>query len=211
MGSSGFNIAQSYATARYWCNYNGISVQNGTILELPEPPDPIEVRDHIAATVRIEPPSIGMSPPDRAVVNLPTWLWVDDAWEPLSDGAIGSALSVQVEARPTGVVWSADDTGVTRIEGGFITDFEGGGGEVRCDGPGTVWRRGMREDATDCSYTFRYPSAWDPDDAFMLSATVTWELRWWLNGVDQGVFGTLTPVSTVPVDVVEIQTVGAGG
>jgi hypothetical protein len=177
----------------------------------PNPPDPEDVRDHVKARVPVRPPVMGMSPPDVAVVNLPTWLWVNGDWAPLEDGESGERMTIRVEARPIGVVWRADDEDLTRFVDGYEERYESGGGEVSCSGPGMQWRRGLADDATDCSYTFRYPSAWDDDEVFNISATVTWEFRWWLNGVDRGVFGTIDQTSSRAVEVVEIQTVGASG
>jgi hypothetical protein len=201
-----FNLAESYGVFRYSCNFGGRSVTNGTVLELPDPPDPVELRDFLTAGLTPAPPAIAMAPPDSSVVNLPTWLWVEGDWAPIGDRADGSALSVAVEARPVEVEWSADDDGV-RFEGVWFD----GGRDVTCDGPGKVWRAGLPESASSCKYTFRYPSRWDDDGAFTLVSTTRWELRWWLNDVDQGVFGTLTPSSSVSIPVIEIITVGASG
>jgi hypothetical protein len=173
------------------------------------PQDPRALRDVVAARVRPLPPSIGSAPPEVAVVNLPTWLWVNDAWEPMRDGASGAFMTIDVEARPVRVVWRFDDDGAQEPGGSYRAD--GGAGEASCDGPGVVWRRGMPEGATDCSYTFTYPSAWERSGRFAMSATVTWEFRWWLDGVDQGVFGSVEPVSTREIEVIEIQTVGTRG
>ena len=120
-----------------------------------------------------------------AVVQLPTWLWVDGEWEPIEESESQGLVTVVVQARPVQVAW------VLGEHGGVI-----------CDGPGTEWSPGFGEDATDCAYTFDASGA-----GVASSATVQWTFRWWLNGNDMGDFGDLTVTTDFAIDVAEIQAI----
>lgn len=183
---------------------SGITEDDGAVHFTVVDPVPVEVlRDRALAKIRFDPPVIGSAPPaTRSVVNLSNWLWVDTSWATLSDSDAQGAVSVTVTARPVDVTWTFDDNRSRAFAGR---------GEVVCDGPGTPWRDGLDDDASDCQYLFRYPSAWNPDGVFHGGAEVRWELTWALNGVDQGAFGEMTRASAFDVRVVEIQTVGASG
>ena len=78
---------------------------------------------------------------------------------------------------------------------------------------GRVWcgRRGLSEDATDCSYVYEHSSYGEPDGRFEASVTVTWEFEWWINDSYQGVFGTVDLAAPFGVAVGEIQAVETGG
>jgi hypothetical protein len=182
---------------------SGISEDTGAIHFTVVDPVPVEtLRDNALAKIPFNPPGVGSAPPiGRSIVNLSNWLWVDTPWVRLSDSDGQGAVTVEVFAEPIHVDWTFDDD---------YDDFEGEGSE-RCDGPGEVWRRGADEDASDCQYTFHYPSSWNDAGVFKGTATVSWDLTWSINGEDQGSFGTMTRTSAFDVNVVEIQTVGESG
>ena len=104
-----------------------------------------------------------------AVVNLPTWLWVTDDWDPIEESESQGFVTVVVQARPVDTTWDPGD-----------------GAQVICDGPGVEWAPGMPDDATDCTYTYRGSGS-----TLTASVTVRWVFHWWLNGNDMGDFGEL--------------------
>lgn len=96
------------------------------------------------------------------VVNLPTFLWVDQsAWVPSTSTAdIPGLVSVTVTATPTAVTWDLGDGSTPKT----------------CDGPGTPWTPGV--DTTDCQHTYDRSSADQPDNAFPLRATTHYDIAY---------------------------------
>jgi hypothetical protein len=171
--------------SRYWIVNEGAAV---AVV------DPLVLRDIAQARITIPDPSVGSNPPFNepgrfGVVQMPVWFWLEDPWEELGpETETVGAVTVAVAARPVTVTWATGDNG-----------------QVVCDGPGVAWRAGLPEDATDCSYTYTSSSADEPDATYALSATVTWEFEWWINGASQGVFGTLDATTPFTYQVGEIQ------
>lgn len=162
------------------------------------PPVPPEVIRDVAAA-RLEPPSPDpeTSPPlaRQAFVQVPTWLWVDEAdWEPIEVTETRGLTTVTVRATPTQARWLMGD-----------------GGGVTCLGPGVVWVSGLSEDDTDCSYTYLHSSYGETGGRFEASVAVTWEFQWWINDIYQGTFGTVDVSTSFVVAVAEIQAVETGG
>lgn len=162
------------------------------------------VRD--AATARVTPPLPAPNvSPSEAVVNFPTWLWVEDGyWQPTSATASEGAVTVRVDARPVRVTWDLDE------------------GIRVCEGPGIPWseqaeaeyerqpeeRRGRGDPA--CTFTFAHSSSVEGDGVYDASVTVSWEFSWWLNGAAQGTFGTIDRSSSFELRVGEIQALITG-
>jgi len=163
--------------------------------------DPISIDDLLAEVkerISIDDPPIDSNPSftERfAVVRIPTWLWVDEAyWEQdnLEEETRGF-VTVEVWAEPVDLVWAFDGAGDPEIE---------------CpEGPGTPWAPGAVD--PECSVLFRQSSAGQSGDAFRSTATVSWEFYWTLNGADQGPFDELLELTTeFDIQVGEIQSVG---
>ena len=159
------------------------------------------------ARARLQPaaPVPNVSPAE-AVVNFPTWLWIDEGyWESAvaSESTPGGA-SVTVEARPVRAVWDM---------------FEG---ERVCEGPGVAWSQEAQDayeaqpaDARGhgnpaCTFEFVHSSTTQPDGVYPVSVTVVWEFSWSLNGVDQGPIGTVEVSDDWELVVGEIQTLITG-
>ena len=173
----------------------GLTVRTLVLPEGAVPVSPIALRNQVFARITIPDPSLAANPPlddpDRfSVVNLPTWLWIDDPWLPITDSASQSGVSVSVTATPTAVTWDTGD-----------------GESTSCADAGTAWTPGAVEGSTSCSHTYRRASAGRPGDAYQLSATVHWVFTWTLNGTPQGQFATYDPSTTVTHQVGEIQAV----
>lgn len=150
-----------------------------------------------SARARVEPPEpiLGTSPPfdERpAIVQLPTWLWLENPWEPIVATESAGGVSVAVIATPQQVQWVMGD-----------------GSTVVCDGPGVVWHSGMSEDATDCAHTYRRSTAREPDLRYQGDASVTWDFTWTLNGADQGSFGAIETATDFSIQVGEIQAIAS--
>jgi hypothetical protein len=127
---------------------------------------------------------ISSSPAQNALqlTNLPTWLWINPTeWVPESQTAAVPGESVAATAAPVSVTWHPDD-----------------GSTVTCQGAGTPYT-GADNPASaspDCGHTYTSSSAGQPDGAFQVTATITWDVTW--QGAD-GVGGALPPLFTTAV------------
>lgn len=155
--------------------------------------DPVAVRDRVAALIAVPLPAPASAPDGNEArptfVQMTTFLWLDQAWEPLSASASEPFVTVSVTATPVIARWDMGD-----------------GHVVECDGPGVEWAPGMGEHA-DCGHTYRVASALEPDNAYTANVSVEWNFDWTLNGVDQGSFGTFEVSTEYPVYVGEILAV----
>jgi hypothetical protein len=158
-------------------------------------PAPVEVARSVLSEAPLPLPGVQMSPPPEIdqLVNLPTWLWVDN-WAPVSVTAAlpDVGASVTVTATPTRVVWDM-----------------GNGDQVICAGPGTPYIPGSGyQPSPDCGYTYRRSSAGQPDLRYQVSATMTWAASWAASGVaGGGPLGDVSTTTTFGVRVAEIQTI----
>ncbi|QYG94407.1 hypothetical protein HC251_19510 [Iamia sp. SCSIO 61187] len=149
--------------------------------------DPAALAAQALASIGIEGPAVRTSPnPNDLVVNVPTWLWVDQGWwQAYEATATAGRVTVTVTARPTSTAWSLGD-----------------GAGIRCDA-GRPWRAGLPESATDCSHTYRRAS-----DGLELSATVSLEVTWTSNIGAGGSLPAISRTSAIEVVVDEIQAIG---
>jgi hypothetical protein len=165
--------------------------------------DPALVAQQAENSMRLPSPQIETNPTTRAVVNLPTWLWLDQgAWTPESVSASVGTVTATATATPERVQWTMGD-----------------GGSVVCEGPGTPYQPSVpaQSQVTNCSYTYGRSSAGepsptgDPNDAgFPVTATITWGVTWTAQGVQAGgVLNPLTTSSSTSLPVEQIQSVSA--
>lgn len=185
----------------YAAAYNCAGIYLGGPYVVPDP-DWVDIqgaRETAKAIVTPPLPAPQVSP-SEAVVNFPTWLWVeDDYWQPASATASQGAVTVRVEARPTKATWNLDEG--TRV----------------CDGPGIPWSEEAQEDYDAqpdgvrgrgnpaCTFTFAHSSSVRDDGLYHATVAITWEFSWWLNGTAQGVFGTVDRTTAFDLKVGEIQ------
>jgi hypothetical protein len=159
------------------------------------------------ARARVEPavPVFAVSP-ERAVVQLPTWLWLEESyWQPASaSSTTPGGVTVTVEAVPVEVIWDLDE------------------GVRVCDGPGLPWSqlahadyelqpetsRGSGNPA--CTFTFVNASSTRESGVFDASVTVLWEFSWSLDGAPRGVFGSVEVSEAFDLRVGEVQAVITG-
>lgn len=157
--------------------------------------DPQALAANALASAPISVPSINTSPSnDRLYTQVRTWLWVDDGWwRTYSATANAGRVSSTVTATPTRAEWSAGD-----------------GDGTTCNGPGVEWRRGMRDDATYCSYTYRHSSAGQGGDVYTLSVTVWFEITWTSNTGQSGTLAAVSRSASRQVEVGEVQALETG-
>lgn len=155
--------------------------------------DPRELALSAREAVAIPPPPLSTSPSaDRELYpQMKTWLWIDrEWWVSYSATAEAGGVSATVTATPVRSEWIMGD-----------------GGRVVCAGPGVEWRRGMGDDETYCSYTYRRSSAGEAEGTFTLTVTVSFEVAWTSSTGAGGSLGTLTRSSSRPVRVGEVQAI----
>lgn len=176
-----------------WCNGQQMQVGDGYMVPEGGRVDPWQLASEARRSIPIISPAINTSPASdrRLYVRVPTWLWLDPSWwQPYSATATAGRVTSTVTARPVRAVWSAGD-----------------GGGPTCNGPGVVWREGMREDATYCRHTYYHSSAGEEGGTYTLRVTVEFEVTWTSNvGVAGGLAGVSRSASR-PVEVGEIQAV----
>lgn len=157
----------------------------------PSQPSPNEVARSALAHLHLGAPRVGMAPPpDKLVVNLQTYLWIDASmWRSMSATASVGGVSATVVASPSRVVWTMGD-----------------GNSVTCNGPGAPYDAGANQPVTGCTYTYSAPSGNQPEGRYVVSAQMYWHVTWTSSGVAGGgdlgdVPGEQTTTS-VEVDVI---------
>jgi len=162
---------------------------------------PYEVAEQAENSLTLPDPTLDFNPSPSAIVNLPTWLWIDPSiWHDYSVTASVDDVSATATAIPVSVTWTTGD-----------------GGTLTCDGPGIAFRddEPSASQSTSCSHTYSTTSIgqWTPDgdlnDAeYVVSATVTWEVDWSTsNGAGGGSLPTLTTTRWAGLRVEQIESV----
>ncbi|MGH9014018.1 MAG: hypothetical protein ACRDZ1_08810 [Acidimicrobiia bacterium] len=130
--------------------------------------------------------------PHVAVVTIETWLWVECPWQPLSASAEVPGLSATVTVTPGDVVWDLGD-----------------GEQVTCRGPGVAWDPAVRgeDQSTYCSYAYRRSSSGEPNEAYTLTATLSWSVSWSASNGEGGTLPAVSRSSSIPIRVGEVQAI----
>ncbi|WP_448060649.1 hypothetical protein [Cellulomonas hominis] len=165
---------------------------------LPTPPPgyggitvtPAELAARAVDQMRLAGPAIGTTvAADRTgLVGVPVWLWTDvspTTWGPNSATASVPGLSVTATAQVSKIVWDMGD-----------------GSTVVCPNAGTPWFEGGIESPT-CDHVFEAPSADQPNDAYTVTATSTWDVTWTGGGTSGSL--TVTRTSSTTVRIGELQ------
>jgi hypothetical protein len=180
---------------------------DGISLELPavDPIDPRDLAWMARSRLPLPLPDFAFSPPLRSpddflLVQLPTWIWVEN-WANESRTASAGGVTATVTARPVRQVW---DFTPNRSD----PETEGG-----CPGPGTPYDSSKPPDgqSTQCKFTFRQSSAGEPGAAYEGHLTVIYEVSWTSNIGAGGSLGTVARTSVVPVRVGEQQALNESG
>jgi hypothetical protein len=126
------------------------------------------------------------------LVGIPTWLWTETPWQPVSLSAQLAGLDITVTATPTSIHWDLgeDDTAT-----------------ITCPGPGTPWNPHASDDQTsDCTHTYTYVPD-PPATAYPASATLTWDVTYTATGQPGGDLGTNATTTTFELTVTQRQAV----
>jgi hypothetical protein len=189
--------SRSYSETGRWlelvCDGSIVPIDGQGIIPEGGAVDPAQLAADARASVPIEAPPIATSPDaDRETyAQVTTWLWVDPSWwKGYSATATAGRVSATVTATPVSATWSTGD-----------------GGTEECAGPGVVWRRGLDDDDTYCSYVYRRSSAGEPDDRYQLQVTVAFEVTWSSNVGQGGSLEGLSRSSFRSIRVGEIQAI----
>jgi hypothetical protein len=161
----------------------------------PPPPTPGQLAASAREVMQLPLPDVRHNPKDAGLVNLATWLWLDDSsWRVQSSALSLRGTTVTVVAKPTRVEWVTGD-----------------GTRVSCAGQGRSYDESVPADqqSTYCSHTYRRSSAGEPDRAYAGSATASWEIRWVGSApggaVQQGVLPPLELTTPFSLRVQEVQ------
>lgn len=154
--------------------------------------DPAALARAAKTRLPLTSPSWRSYPTSELVVNLGSWLWVQE-WAPVSRSAAAGGVSATVTAVPVRQRWVFGD-----------------GGTRTCEGPGTPFdpsRRVADQPPPSCSYTFARSSAARPGGIYRGSVTVWWRVAWTSNVGAGGSLGELSRTAPVSFRVAEVQAV----
>jgi hypothetical protein len=156
------------------------------------PVTPEQLARDALATIRLDPPAVGMAPnPNGAgLVGLPVWMWTDvnaNTWGPIGASATDAGLTVTIKAQAKNIVWDM-----------------GNGDSVTCANPGQKYD-GSAGASPACGYTYRVSSHNQPGGRYTITATTTWTVDW-AGGGEAGVIVT-TRTSNTTIEVDELQVV----
>ena len=158
------------------------------------PGTPVEMADEAQRYLPVPTPRPRFAPPDTQIVNLATWLWIDEAaWFPLRSTVAVPGVSVSVTAEPETIEWTTGD-----------------GTVVVCEGPGTTFDVTKPSAVSSCTHTYLHASATQPDGAYSSQVTVRWHATWTVQGAagggDLGVIARTSPSSTRVDEVQAVNT-----
>ena len=147
----------------------------------------IRLAQHAESSIALPSPLVHTDPSGATFVNLATWFWVArDVWHPFTATARAGRVVATATATPVQVEFSTGD-----------------GGRIICAGPGTPYdpNKSSLAQSTTCFHTYWSSSANQPspdgnpnDAAYVLEATITWDVSWTAVGAPGG--GTLPPLTT---------------
>lgn len=159
----------------------------------PVPPIPPETLMQVAYDAMTLPdPEVGWNPKrsgdGATLVNVDTWLWLEDGLVELEVNAEAGDNHARVEATLGSMNFSAPNAA-----------------PVSCSGTGVEWSPGAS--STDCALVFERSSANQPGQVSRVSAESQWDIEWFANGEPRGALDPQTTTATFDVPVAEVQTV----
>lgn len=194
----GLDPSGEYVLYRLTCfgDDGGLLFSVELMYEVTPPVDPTVLRDRATAQLVLPDPAVGTFPSleNPALVQTPTWMWIEEGWSPLSAADGQGFTAVSVTATPAQADWDMGD-----------------GSVVTCAGPGERWEPGRYEFGSSCTHTYARSSAGEVENRYSASVTVTWDLTWSINGNAQGSFGQVDQTSAFSVAVGEVQAVESNG
>jgi enoyl reductase len=187
---------------RYACDYRIFWVDFGD----PPPEDPGVVdTDGLAELAwehtRVPETEGSLNPDAEQTVNLPTWVWLDEAaFEP---------VTVRAELPDYGIWAETTATPTTLALAPGTEDAEvhpEGGCQVNADGSiGEPYTEGRADEVPPCGLT--YLRATPDAESYELEATLTWEVTWTDYQGDSGTLPDGVFTTTVDLTVDEVQTI----
>ncbi len=142
--------------------------------------------ERAAAELVLPVPTPHTNPPDRTLVNLPTWLWTDQQGVEQRSASTGP-VTATVGAQPVRTTWRPGD-----------------GTTVTCDGAGAAYDASRTSDHQQSACTHTYSTTSGTLDA---SVTQVWHLVWTATNGESGDLGEVSRTTDFTVDVVELDTV----
>ncbi|WP_315092729.1 hypothetical protein [uncultured Cellulomonas sp.] len=151
---------------------------------------PAQLAQQALAQLALTGPAIRMTieGDEHGLVGLPVWLWTEvgpTTWGPNSATAAVPGLSVTATAQARLIEW---DMGDGRTE--------------TCKNPGTPYYTGGVTSPT-CQHIYEQSSAGQPNEAFPVTATTTWDVTWTGGGASGAL--TVTRQSAASVRIGEMQ------
>lgn len=119
------------------------------------------------------------------IVHFPTWLWTG-GWDSMTAAATAADVTATVVATPVSVTWDMGD-----------------GHSLRCDGPGIAYDVGIPESSQSSPCTYSYAAA----ATFAVDVTISWHLEWSSPGNGGGDLGLVSRTATLPIQVLQLDTV----
>jgi enoyl reductase len=141
--------------------------------------------------------TVAVNPPTRSVVNLPTWVWAEDApTRPLSvTASIPGGPWATVTARPTMLrLTPGTQNALTYPDSGV------------CDGLGVPYRPGQQPQPPPCGVTYLRPTMGLPE-GYTLQAQLVWKVSWVGSDGSGGILPDGLFGGTLQVPVTEIQVI----
>ena len=157
-----------------------VSIATGTPAVTPQQLAQIAIAELIIPVLQPE-----TAPPrgQDGLVGLPEWFWFPKAaWGPVSRTVTAGPVWARATAVPVSIV------------------FHPGGRQpwFSCRGPGTAFNpvRPLGAQHTECSYTYKLPSAGQPGNVYAAAVTVLWNVFWVGSGNTGGPVANGRPVTT---------------
>lgn len=162
---------------------------------------PLQEAESAESTLTLPDPLINTNPSRTTVVNLATWLWIDqNIWHVWTATASAGVMSATAIADPS-----------------YVTYALGNGANLRCNGPGTPYdlTEPLDSQHSDCTYTYPTTSIGGSTSLedqgnpyYVVTASITWKVSW--VSTQRGGGGslpTLTTSSSIDLQVEQIQSV----
>ncbi|MFB6557260.1 hypothetical protein ACFCWX_46370, partial [Streptomyces sp. NPDC056405] len=152
------------------------------------------------AEIRVPGTEVTLAPAEATKVNLPTWLWLDDAqFKPVSVTASVPVLGIEATA-------TAEPVSLEIEPGTEDAELHPASGvcEINSGRIGEAYAKGNANETPPCGVTYLRSSG---DGSYPLQATVTWQIHWTGSGGAGGDLPDGTFGATQDVVVQEIQAV----
>lgn len=176
------------------------------------PPDPAVLAVEASKNLRVPSPTISYGPSAKdIVVQIPTWLWVDDPGQ-LSASVSAGTVTVTASARLSSTTWTLGEPDRNPSFTGYRS---GPAVTVTCQGAGAPPPSDVDWKAEPvCGHTFRWrslPERTGGSGKWPITATTSWNVTWQSNTGQSGTMAlTATSQDSVAVGEYRILLVDGG-